>query len=302
MANQTQRNHNCYLLCGGTYVPAFIKNGYTIIKCTSCGLYSLETYDDYDKFIKEFYTAGYFDASEEDKVGYADYSKEEPLIRKNARAYLKRINKLKPSGKLLDVGCAEGFSTDEARRMGYDVWGIDVSSYAVNQAKKLLGDRVTAVPLHEARFEDNTFDVVIMFDIIEHLVDPRTDLQGINQALKPNGLLVLCTGDVESLYARIVKTHYHFFAPPFHLHFFSVKTITMLLKQSGFKIIKIEKRGKWFSFPYAIRVLQNMNLPLWQRIFQSSTIKQIVDRWSFYFFAGDNMVVYAKKHKGISII
>ena len=291
------RNHDCYLECEGKYAPAFVKNDYTILKCTVCGLYSLETFDNYDKFVKEFYTAGYFDASEEGKIGYADYSKEEPFVRKNARAHLKRIKKLEPSGKLLDVGCAMGFSTDEAWRLGYDVWGIDVSSYAINQAKKLLGDRVMAVPLHEAHFEDNAFDIVVMFDIIEHLADPRADLQIIHRALRLDGLLVLCTGDVKSLYARIMKTHYHFFAPPFHLHFFSVKTIRLLLRQAGFVVVKIEKRGKWFSFSYAIRILQNMNLPFIQRIFEWPPIKNMVAKWSFFFFAGDNMVIYARNRK-----
>ena len=64
---------------------------------------------------------------------------------------------------------------------------------------------------------------------------------------------------------------------------------------AGFDVLQIKKEGKWFSFPYAVRVLGNMNLPLVQRIFEWPPIKRIVSKWSFFFFAGDNMVVYARK-------
>ncbi len=205
----------CYLDCGGYFHFAFSKNQFNILKCNNCNLHVLETDQNYDEFLTQYYREGYF-KGKDDKFGYADYILEEPMVRKNARGYLGSINKLKSEGSLLDVGCAAGFFMDEARKMGYSVQGIDTSEYIVSLAKDDIREKIRCVPLHKANFSFDQFDIVIMFDLIEHLSDPRNDLKMLGTAVKKNGLLVIGNGDIGSLYAKILGKHNHFFDPPHH--------------------------------------------------------------------------------------
>ncbi len=284
----------CYLRCGGVFIRKFTKNGFGIVQCNGCHLFALETDVNYDAFLAEYYKEGYFMGKDE-KFGYANYLAEEPMVRKNADHYLTNIRQLQPAGTLLDVGCAAGFFMDEAQKQGYDVWGIDTSEFITKLAPAHLQSRIQTTPLHKAQFGNKEFDVVIMFDLIEHLSDPIHDLTQLAKSVKKNGLVVIGTGDVGSWYAKLLGTHNHFFAPPHHYFFFSRKTITELLKQSGYEVIKIQSMGKWLTFPYIARVAKHFNIPFFERIMNSRIMMKIFkDRW-FYLFFGDNMIVYARK-------
>ncbi|MDQ3098955.1 MAG: class I SAM-dependent methyltransferase [bacterium] len=289
-----RRFDSCYLHCGGLAQPSFVKNGFTILKCSDCNLYTLETDQDYDEFLEKYYREGYFMGKDE-KFGYADYLSEEPMVRKNASHYLHKIRELQPAGKLLDVGCAAGFFMDEALSLGYDVTGIDTSEFITKLAPEHLQSKIQTVPLHLATFPASDFDIVIMFDLIEHLADPRNDLTQLATAVKSKGLLVVGTGDVGSFYAHVLGSHNHFFAPPHHYFFFSRKTMTELLKQAGFEVIKIESVGKWLTFPYIARVAKHFNLPFFDIFMNSRIMRRLFNNKWFYLYFGDNMVVYARK-------
>ncbi len=284
----------CYLSCGGYFQIGFVKNGFTILHCDTCGLYTLETDQDYDQFLEKYYREGYFMGKDE-KFGYADYLSEEPMVRKNAAHYLEKIYQITDHGALLDVGCAAGFFMDEALKKGYSVSGIDTSAYITGLASSHLKDKIQTTPLHKANFPANSFDVVLMFDLIEHLSDPKKDLIKLSESIKKGGLLVIGTGDVGSLYAQILGTHNHFFAPPHHYFFLSRKTVTELLKQSGYQVIKIESMGKWLTYPYIARVAKHFNIPFFERFMNSKIMMKLFGtRWLYLYF-GDNMIVYAKK-------
>jgi SAM-dependent methyltransferase len=284
----------CYLKCGGNEDFSFKKNDYNILKCSRCGLYRLETSDEYDDFLKKYYSEGYF-KSGDDKFGYADYLAEESMVKKNMRSYLNDLKEIKNSGELLDVGCASGFLLEEAKCLGYEVSGIDTSEYIVSRARDDIRESITCSALHEAKFESDKFDVITMFDLIEHLSDPLTDLKKVSEWLNPEGILVIGTGDVESLYSKLLGHHNHFFAPPHHLFFFSRKTITKLLEQSGLKVVSIRAKGKWLTIPYVARVAKHFDFRWMEIILNSKLFLSIFGKLWIYLFFGDNMVVWAKK-------
>ena len=134
------------------------------------------------------------------------YLEEEEGRRASARYILKYLNKRKDGkGTLLDIGCAAGFLLDEARKDGWDVYGVELSEWAVKHAREKMGlKNVCQGTLTEAQFPANFFDVVVMTDVIEHLIDPKTTLDGIRLLLKPNGMMCCNTPDVNSLMSRIL--------------------------------------------------------------------------------------------------
>src|SRR5690606_14982360 len=125
---------------------AFKKYGYDILKCPRCELYSLKFTQNYNSFINEYYNEEFITGSD-NRTGYADYTGDHWPESQNMRRYLKRISRFKTSGSLLDCGCATGLFLEEAQRIGFDVWGFDVSDFAVSKARENLGERVVKASL-----------------------------------------------------------------------------------------------------------------------------------------------------------
>jgi len=93
------------------------------------------------------------------------------------------------------------------------------------------------VPLEQAQFKNNFFDVIIMNDVIEHLHNIHSLLHKVHKLLKPGGILFLVTPDVGSFTRKILRKHWHHFKPYEHLVYFSRFTLRSLLQPCGFDII-----------------------------------------------------------------
>jgi SAM-dependent methyltransferase len=143
-------------------------------------------------------------------------------------------------GKLIDIGCGYGFFLQEMNIRGWDVSGIEISQTGRRFAKENMGLKVFSKPLEHQSFSSHTFDVVTLFYVIEHVLDPLFTLKEINRILKPDGLVLIrwphTTPIVKILGPLSQKLDlYH---TPFHLYDFSPKTIESLLAQAGFTSIE----------------------------------------------------------------
>src|SRR2546430_4828231 len=96
------------------------------------------------------------------------------------------VGRYVPSGRLLDVGCGHGLLLDEARRRGYDVEGLEISTSAAAYARDVLGLRVLEHPLEEHRSEEG-YAAVFMADVLEHLGDPVEGIRRCRELLRPGG-------------------------------------------------------------------------------------------------------------------
>ena len=283
----------CYLCQKNNIKIAFLKLGYKIFKCSDCGFHWLDFDYSYDQFAKNYYQEGYF-KGDKDFRAYANYEDDKKIIQKNTQNYLNKILHIKKIGTLLDIGCALGFFLEICQTKGFETFGIDISEYAVKNAKKIIPNVVLG-NISNSSFKKNFFDVITMFDLIEHLNDPRKDLLKVRSLLKDDGLLLIQTGDSGSVFAKILNKRLHFFAPPQHLFFFNQKNISEILKQSGFQVIKIEKDGKWVSLRYLLHMMgYSLNNGLWDKLYDL-TNKNFLGKIPLYFRFNDNIVVYAKK-------
>ena len=303
--------NTCYL-CGSKSVHhVFTKLSHEIWLCDNCHLYTLKFDYDYDKFIHDYYQKGYFTGNKKLRA-YADYEGDKAVISLNMRNYLRKIRSIVGARraspvstknapahrpKLLDCGCAMGFFMEEANRMGFDAYGVDISKYAAERAQYLFDGKVKLGPVEKVDkiFTKEKFDVITMFDLIEHLKDPILVIKKLKKLLNNDGIIVLQTGDVSSNWARRQGQNWHFFAPPQHLHFFSRDTITKMLESAGFKVIKIETEGKWVSLRYLFHMMRYANKDRIGDFFYKLTHKNIIGKIPILFKFGDNMIVFAKK-------
>jgi len=284
----------CYLCKQRVPRKIFRKHGYDIVTCPSCSLLSLRFKENYNNFIKEYYNEKFFTGSD-DRAGYVDYEGDSWPEKQNMRRYLDRIKTHKDSGKLLDCGCATGLFLEEAQAQGFDVQGFDVSAYAVKKAQKKFGKKVIQATLQSAKYKPNSFDVITLFDVIEHLDNPRTALRRLKRMLKHEGLLMINTGDSGSFLANIEGKNWHFYIPPQHLFFFSRKTIRQLLDQAGYKVIKIDYKGKWLSLRYLLNLYRQIYKNKLGQILYNLIGDTRIGKIPIYLNLFDNMIIYAQK-------
>jgi len=159
----------------------------------------------------------------------------------NAKWRLDLIRKIKPSGKLLEIGCARGDFLRVARE-SFDAWGVEPNPDLANSSSEVA-------PVYRDIIERTPwsgFDIVASFHVIEHVDSPRSFIRAAAERLKPGGLLVIETPNIDSLPFKIFKSRWRQFIPE-HYFFFDPKTISRLLSDHGFQMQSVTNIGKYAS-------------------------------------------------------
>jgi 2-polyprenyl-3-methyl-5-hydroxy-6-metoxy-1,4-benzoquinol methylase len=136
---------------------------------------------------------------------------------------------------LLEIGCGGAFFLKAAERAGWkSVAGVEVSEAAVTFNQSKLGLDVRLGTIEEVKFPKNRYDVVAMFDTIEHLFDPKHILTIAFELLRPGGVLVLSTPNINALSRHALGISWAVLSPYEHLYYFSPSTLTAMLENSGY--------------------------------------------------------------------
>lgn len=275
--------------------PFIVKSGYALFHCDSCGLYQTDLKKEYESFVKSFYGKGYF-TGDPTRGAYTSYRKDKPYITKNMQRFLAEVKKHIPTGKLLDAGCAYGYFVELALASGYDAYGFDPSSHAVAEARKIVGKtRIKEGTIGSVRYPGEKFDVITLFDVFEHLSDPKHDIEKLTNLLAPDGILVMATGDTDSMMARALKRKWTFFNPPQHLFFFNQKNLTRLLASIRMKPVYWFRIGKWLSLEYVFHLAETGAESKLGKFLHKTVGPTVIGRLPIYLPVMDNMVVVAKK-------
>ncbi len=232
-----------YRICAicGSHDPEFLflKDEFSIVRCRACHLVFVGNQLDQIDF-SVLYGEAYYQS--EDKRLFSNYLAEEPERLASARSRVDKLRRLKSSGRLLDVGCAAGFFL-EAAKPYYDVTGVELSEFSSNYAREHFKLNVLTCGLEQAGFPDESFDVVTLWDVIEHVSDPSAVMAEVSRILKPGGIVVVATGDARSFHARRSLQEWPLMAPPWHLYYFSRATLTSLGEQSGLSLCNMTTQG-----------------------------------------------------------
>ncbi len=184
--------------------------------------------------LSELYDEGYFHGDV-----YEDYS-----FQRLEQYFLAKIRSLRKycneRGRLLDVGCALGYFVKLALYEGFDAYGIDFSEYAVEEATRLVGDRVVNADVEkEIPFENGYFDVVTAWDTLEHLRRPDLFLKGISRVLKENGLIFFTTVNYRSLMSRIMRERWRFIGVYHQSYTVTATDLRNWLNAAGFRVVTL---------------------------------------------------------------
>jgi len=146
------------------------------------------------------------------------------------------LDKEKP-GKILDIGCGTGSFLNRIRMRGWSVEGTELDAQAVINAKKIYSLNIHQGDLDDIILPENYYDAVTMSHVIEHVPDPIGAINKCRSILKPGGVLVLITPNINSLGHRIYKSNSLLLDPPRHLYIFSKKTLEKIATKAGFTSI-----------------------------------------------------------------
>jgi len=232
---------------GYKFTPSHIKT-YRIVRCISCG-------HGYCSPLPKDLFKQYVDVED------SEYLKSEPQRLATAGKVVDILRKYKREGRLLDVGCATGDFLRIARRY-YDAEGIELSKWAARIAKE------RGLTVHEATLEElnspERYDVVTLWGVIEHLEDPKSEVQRIFRLLNEGGILCIWTGDVDSFTARVLGKKWWYFMGQ-HIQYFSEASLHFLLDECGFSKVTIR------TYPYVLSLSSVANsigrYPLASRLF-----------------------------------
>ncbi len=198
-----------------------------------------------------------------------------------------------PRGKrLLDVGCHVGVFVDVAQQRGWEAWGVEPSRWAAEQAQA-QGLRVANGTLHTFDFEDASFDVITLWDVIEHVLDPKTELCKVYQLLRPGGIVVLHTIDIESPFARIMGRRWPWLME-MHLYYFSPRTLRRMLESLGFEVLYSSPQGRYMRLGYLVSRLQPFSRPLY-RLLDAIATRLGLRGIALSINLGDLFTMYAQK-------
>ncbi|MCC6176267.1 MAG: methyltransferase domain-containing protein [Chloroflexi bacterium] len=233
--------NNAYGICG------------PIVKCRRCGLVYQspvpsceEILDAYDEVVDRRY--------EEERSGRIEtFSRDLAMLHRHER-----------TGRLLDVGCHLGLFLEVAREHAWDVSGVEPSRWSVERARE-RGLDVRHGTLETVHLPEASFDVVTMWDVIEHLSDPLAELRQMHRVLKPNGLLAISTMNVDALFPRLAGRRWPWYMQ-MHLVYFSRRSLHNMLAKAGYRVVEMAPHRRVVRLSYLVSRLESYCRPAYQAL------------------------------------
>ncbi|MCH7500454.1 MAG: methyltransferase domain-containing protein, partial [Nitrospinae bacterium] len=210
-----------------------------ILKCLHCGLVFNETRHDAEKLL-DFYS-----------------DVEDPTYLKNIDSRFKtfryNFEKIKPrlpaSGKLLDIGSYCGVSLKVAHENGFETLGVEPSKWAARYSEEVMQERVFQGTLRDLPAEEGPFDVITMWDVMEHLPHPVEEMKRIHSRLKPGGVFVFSTLFIDNWYPKIMKERWPWYMD-MHLFYFTLDALSQLLTKAGLELVHHQKYTHIITLEY----------------------------------------------------
>ncbi len=216
---------------------AFGEHG-RIVECRSCHLVYMNPRPHHEAVVENY-------GDVEDQ----EYIEEEQGRLETFADSLELVQKYRRSGQLLDVGCHVGTFLTLAEQAGFDVAGVEPSRWGAEIARTRINGSVHCGAIEDAPLPEGGYDVITLWDVIEHLPDPALDIRAIHSALRPGGVFVISTMDVESLFARAFGRRWPWYMQ-MHLVYFSRQTLCEMLRREGFQITEVSTHVRRVRLTY----------------------------------------------------
>jgi len=151
-------------------------------------------------------------------------------------------------GSILDVGAGAGLFLERAKARGWEVAGVEPATFGVSFAKRFLDIELFQGVLADAPFEEESFDAIVLQDVIEHVPSPRELLKKVYKLLKTGGVVMITTPNYQSISRALYRSNWALISPAEHLSLFRPKTLRKALNTSGLTV-RLLKSTEELSVP-----------------------------------------------------
>lgn len=209
------------------------KDIFNIVKCRNCEFIFLNPRPSQDEFIN-FYPTD-FHKNDTSLL----YKIIEPCFTLSLKNTIRTLKRYKKQGKILDIGCGNGSFILAMQKHGYDVWGVELNPEAQKYTLLNLKGRIFFQELKECKFPEKSFDIITMFQSLEHVADLGTLFAEIRRIIKDKGIFYICVPNADFFESRFFGHYYYNLEVPRHFYFFSQKILSKLLSKNGFEVVRV---------------------------------------------------------------
>lgn len=226
-------------------VGHFLRGTQQIVQCKQCQLVYVNP-----RLETEFIKTAYENNSCEEYLSQAESRK---ATFKRSLVFLEKY--VAPNRRnLLDVGCGAGLFLAAAKERNWRVHGVELCRWFVEKAPASCRSFIQIGTLQEARYPDESFDTITLWDVIEHLPNPKSSLLEIQRLLKKGGFLVINFPDIDSFSSKITRSAWWYLIST-HLYYFSTTTLKKLLTELGFSMMIHKTHLQILQLGYLIQLL-----------------------------------------------
>ena len=281
----------CNLCRGERFAHIVTEDGFEVVSCVGCGLVFVANPPDDDERAKLYsFASGYHQA-------LSDHDRTMAWHAREADANLAVLRRHVRAGRLLDIGCSTGLFLNAARNAGWPGQGLEYSPDSSRIAVERYALDVRCGELRPGLYPPGSFDVITLWDVIEHLPDPNATIALLHDALAPGGWLVLKTPNVDGLYPRLSRrlagrlNFWGHVEPPGHLFQFSAMTLGRMVREAGLEVVAVHQQRIPISYSFG-------DFKDWFRSFKWAAYcaafipLAVVGPW---LHQGDDMVLVARK-------
>ena len=323
---------NCPLCHSNNCRKFLTKFEMNLVKCRKCSLIYANPRIHESELLRRYTSSFFFD---EYLPAFKATSKQYDLtiIRSHFFLFLQLITKYyKPGKKLLDIGCGAGFFLKAAEEIGWEAEGIEISPVASAYAQNIVKVKVLEGKLEDLRLPAENYDLVVLIETVEHLMNPLETLKEINRILKKAGVLIISTPDYKSLSRLFLGKNWAVLSPEEHFSVFTQKALFRILQKAEFCVLGIcnllqfnpeythnKKRSSYFLFRSLHNRLNELKMMEKTTLFEYADImniedksqtetqnmcpelsllrkmKRLIHKWSKTMLRGDTLVAIAKK-------
>jgi SAM-dependent methyltransferase len=241
LKTREERIHVPCDLCGAdTKELLFEKDTFRHVRCCQCGLvYVTPRLIDSVGQQESFYDSLANHSDDFDVVSSRDYSGGR---KKRLLAEAASYKKYDRTGRILDIGCGFGGFLKAAFERGWKhPEGIEIAPQPASYVRRFFPVKTT--PLEEDPYEENSFDVVRLNNVIEHLPSPKKLVTSVHDIVRLGGLFSISTTNFDSFSVAICGSKWQYIGGDNHLYLFTPRTLIQLLKDAGFRVILTKTRG-----------------------------------------------------------
>ncbi len=217
---------------------------FTVARCPECGIAQTIPHPAPSEFAL-YYPAVYYPTTELDAASYHRF------IGRYQEDKVSRLLRFRKSGSLLDVGCGVGYFLKEVGKKEFQARGVEVSELAARTGRERFNLDIVCGDIFSCAFASGSFDIVTLWQVLEHVPEPVKVLAEVGRILKKGGLLIIAVPNISSFQAGAFRSRWYHLDVPRHLYHFDPPGLKRLVGDAGFetqRIMFFSREHNWAGY------------------------------------------------------